>query len=281
MSHSSLVTMIHPTAVVHPKANLHPTVKVGPYCVVGEQVTIGAGTELMPHVVIDGWTDIGENNRFSPGAVIGGDPPDLKYRGAPSRLIIGNNNRFRECVTVNRATHEGESTLIGDDNLLMAYVHVAHNCEIGDRVVIANSVSLAGHVIIESRATIGGIVGVHQFVHVGRLAMVAGMARLERDAPPFMMVEGHPARIRGLNLVGLERVGISAVQDGETYTLIRKAFRLLYRDGFTLNQALDQLNLFPANPTVSHLTNFLNQSLHPNRRGPVPHARRTKVDSEE
>lgn len=281
MSHSSLVTLIHPTAVVHPKANLHPTVQVGPYCVVGEQVTLGAGTQLMNHVVIEGWTEVGENNRFFSGAVIGGEPQDLKYQGAPSRVLIGNNNRFRECVTVNRATHEGEATVIGDDNLLMAYVHVAHNCQIGDRVVVANSVALAGHVTLESRVTIGGLAGVHQFVHIGRLAMIAGMSRVERDAPPFMMVEGHAGRVRGLNLVGLARMGISAEQDNETYTLIRKAFRLLYRSENTFKEALAQLNQFPANPAVSHLAHFLNQSILSHRRGPLPGGKKGRTGSEE
>ncbi|WP_287129866.1 acyl-ACP--UDP-N-acetylglucosamine O-acyltransferase [Candidatus Cyanaurora vandensis] len=275
MSQPTLMSLIHPTALVHPKAQLHPTVRVGPYSVVGEHVTIGPETEVMAQVVIDGWTEIGANNRIFPGAVIGGEPQDLKYQGAPSRVIIGNNNRLRECVTVNRATHEGECTVIGDDNLLMAYVHVAHNCAIADQVVISSSVLLAGHVTIESRAVIGGMLGIHQFVHVGRLSMVGGMSRVERDVPPFTMVEGNPARVRGLNLVGLARAGISPQQDDQTYALIRKAFRVLYRSGQTFNEALDELTQFPPNLAVDHLVHFLQQSLS-TRRGPVPGSQKNK-----
>ncbi|WP_390624700.1 acyl-ACP--UDP-N-acetylglucosamine O-acyltransferase [Anthocerotibacter panamensis] len=269
-----MLPMIHPSASVHPKAQLHPTVRVGPYSVVGEHVTIGPDTEVMAHVVIDGWTDIGANNAIFPGAVIGQEPQDLKYQGAPSRVVIGNNNRIRECVTVNRATHEGEITSIGDDNLIMAYVHVAHNCQIGDQVVIANSVALAGHVHIESRAVLGGVLGVHQFVHIGKLSMVGGMSRVERDVPPFTMVEGNPVRVRGLNLVGLDRAGISSEQDSETYALLRKAFRLLYRSGLTFNDALDQLTQLPSNDAVDHLLIFLKASLTGRRRGPIPGAKR-------
>jgi len=278
MSHPTLTTMIHPTAVVHPKANLHPTVRVGPYSMVGEHVTIGADTEIMAHVVIDGPIEIGSNNRIFSGAVLGGEPQDLKYQGALSKVIIGNNNCIREFVTINRATHEGEATVLGDGNLLMAYVHVAHNCVIGDHVVIANSVALAGHVTIESRAVIGGMVGIHQFVHIGRLSMVGGMSRIQRDVPPFTMAEGSPARIRGLNLVGLARAGISSEQDNQTFSLIRKAYRTLYRSGTPLAQALEELASFAANPAVDHLKNFLDQSLSGKRRGPIPSGYRTSSD---
>jgi UDP-N-acetylglucosamine acyltransferase len=196
---------IHPTAVIHPKAELHETVQVGPYAVIGEHVRIAAHTVVGAHVVIDGWTEIGEGNHIFPGAVVGTEPQDLKYSGAPSQVVIGRGNRIREFVTINRATNEGEATLIGDHNLLMAYTHVAHNCVIENQVVITNAVSLAGHIHIESQARIGGMVGIHQFTRIGRLAMVGAMSRVDRDVPPYMLVEGHPARIRGLNLVGLRR----------------------------------------------------------------------------
>ncbi len=276
----TLMSKIHPTAQIHPKAEIHPTAEIGAYCVVGEHVVIGPGTQLIAHVVVDGWTQIGANNRVFPYVVIGGEPQDRKFRGAPTQVIIGNNNQIREFVTINRATHEGESTLIGDDNMLLAYVHVAHNCVIGNRVTISNSVQLAGHVTVESQAVIGGLLGIHQFVHIGRLAMLGAMSRVERDVPPFTMIEGNPARIRGLNLVGLQRSGISADQDGETFALLRKAFRTLYRSDYTLDQGLALIAQLPANPAVDHLTRFLQESLTTPRRGPVPGMRRSHADGE-
>ncbi len=274
-----LLPMIHPTAVVHPGAKIHSTATVGPYSVIGEHVTIGAGTEVMAHVVIEGWTEIGSHNRISPGAVIGGEPQDLKYRGAPSKVIIGDHNRIRECVTVNRATHEDEATVIGSHNLFMAYVHIAHNCCLGDHIVIANAVALAGHVTIESRAVLGGMSGFHQFVHVGKLSMVGAMSRVERDVPPFMMVQGQPVRVRGINSVGLERAGIA--DDTEGYLLIRKAYRLLYRSDQPLAEALDALSQFPANAEVDHLRNFLAVSISDRRRGPIPPSIKGQPEAED
>ena len=209
-----LTTLIHPTAVIHPNAQINPTVEVGPYAVIGDQVKIGAQTTIGPHVVIEGPTEIGKNNRIFPSAVIGLEPQDLKYKGVPSGLKIGDGNTIREFVTINRATEADELTEIGNNNLLMAYVHVAHNCVLEDHLVIANAVALAGHVHIESRAVIGGALGVHQFVHIGRNAMLGGMSRIDRDAPPFMMIEGNPSRVRSLNLLGLKRAGLTTEDIG-------------------------------------------------------------------
>ena len=261
---------IHDTATVHPHAQLHPTVEVGPGCVIGEHVRIGAGTKLYANVVVDGWTSIGADNAIFPGAAIGLEPQDLKYRGAPSRVEIGDRNCLRECVTVNRATGEGEVTRLGDDNMLMAYAHVAHNCEIGDRTIIANSVALAGHIHIESQARISGLVGVHQFTHIGRLAMVGGMARIDRDVPPYTMVEGNPGRIRGLNLVGLKRSGLHA-SDPE-FKQLKAAYRLLYRSDRKLVEALQELaDWSPKGEYLAELLRFLTGSVHDaNRRGPLP-----------
>jgi UDP-N-acetylglucosamine acyltransferase len=262
--------------VIHPKAELHETVSVGPHAVIGEHVRIGAHTVLGPNVVIEGWTVLGEGNRIFPGAVIGLEPQDLKYDGAPTEVRIGNYNRIREYVTIHRATREGEATLIGNDNLLMAYVHIAHNCSIGDQVIITNSVMLAGHVHIESRARLGGGVGIHQFTHIGELAMVGGMSRIDRDVPPFMMVEGHPARIRGLNLVGLKRAEASA----ESLSLLKKAYRLIYRSGIPMTKALQTLRTWPESNLLTHLIQFLDDSLaHPHRRGPLP-THRTREDQD-
>jgi UDP-N-acetylglucosamine acyltransferase len=267
---SLLNPLIHPTAIVHPDANLHPTVQVGAYATVGAKVKIGADTVIGPHVVIDGWTEIGARNRIFPGAAIGLDPQDLKYDGSLTLVQIGDDNLIREYVTINRATRTGEATVIGNGNLLMAYVHVAHNCVIQNQVVIANSVALAGHVHIESRATIGGIVGIHQFVHIGRLAMVGGMSRIERDVPPFMLVEGNPSRVRSLNQVGLKRAGLDAADNGKTLQTLKKAFRILYRSGLTISQALEQLELLPDNEPLQHLRQFLQRSQADNRRGSIP-----------
>lgn len=258
--------MIHPTAIIEPGANLHPSVEVGPYAIIGPKVTIGPETTIGAHAVIDGTTEIGARNRIFPGVAIGLEPQDLKYDGAESFTKIGDGNTLREYVTVNRATGAGEFTVIGDNNLLMAYVHVAHNCSIGHQVVIANNVSLAGHVHIDSRAVIGGVLGIHQFVHIGKLSMVGGMSRIERDVPPFMLVEGNPCRVRILNQVGLKRAGLSE----DDRSLLKQAFKILYRSGLTLNQALDKLDLLADNDYIQHLSSFLHASLGDSRRGPIP-----------
>lgn len=262
-------TLIHPTAVIHPDAELHPTVQVGPYAVIGEGVKVGPETTIGAHAVLEGPTEIGARNQIFPGAAIGLAPQDLKYDGSNTRVKIGNDNRIREYVTIHRATHAGGATIIGEGNLLLAYVHVAHDCVIEDEVVISNSVNLGGHVHVESRATIGGMVGIHQFVHIGRLAMLAAMSRIDRDVPPYMLVEGHPARVRSLNLVGLRRAGI-AVQ-GQGLETLKEAFRLLYRSDLTLNQALEKLELLPENQHLQHLHRFLQLSHQlKGRRGSIP-----------
>lgn len=270
-----LLTLIHPTAVIDPGAKLHPSVQVGAYAVIGAQVKVGADTKIGSHVIIDGCTEIGERNHIFTGAAIGLEPQDLKYDGSLSLVKIGNDNRIREYVTINRATRAGEVTLIGDNNLLMAYVHVAHNCCLENGVIIANAVSLAGHVHIESQARLGGVLGIHQFVHIGRLAMVGGMSRVDRDVPPFMLVEGNPARVRALNQVGLKRSSLSEIEAGKVLQSLKKAFRLLYRSGLTLNQALEHLDLLPDSEPLQHLRQFLQLSQLEGRRGPIPGQRTT------
>lgn len=266
-----MATLIHPTAVIHPGAELHPTVQVGPYAVIGNNVKVGPGTTIGAHVVIEGLTEIGARNHIFSGAVIGSEPQDRKYNGGLTWVKIGDDNQIREYATINRATGEGEATVIGNGNLLMAYVHVAHNCVIEDSVVISNNLAMAGHVHIESKATIGGAVGIHQFVHIGRLAMVGGMSRIDRDVPPYMLVEGNPSRVRSLNLVGLKRAGLTAAELGQ----LKKAFRTLYRSGHTLSQALEHLDLLPDSEELQHLRRFLQLSSMEGRRGLIP-GRRTK-----
>jgi UDP-N-acetylglucosamine acyltransferase len=265
-----LMTRIHPTAVVHPGAELDPTVQVGPYAIIGENVKIGAGTTVGPHVVIEGPTIIGVGNQIFAGAAIGLDSQDLKYKGGETWVKIGNYNRIREYVTINRATGIGEATVIGNHNLLMAYVHIAHNCTIEDNVKIANATSLAGDVHVESEAVISGVLGVHQFVRIGRLSMIGGMTRIQRDVPPFTIVEGTPARVRSLNLVGLQRSGCTP----EELAVLKKAFRTIYYSHKTILQALEELDLFPTYERVQHLQRFLQLSIdgkkENKRRGPIP-----------
>ncbi len=279
---SLTTTLIHPTAVIHTGARLHPTVKVGPYAVIGEQVTIGPDTEIGAHVVIDGQTTIGSRNRIFPGSAIGLEPQDLKYDGAMSRVDIGDHNLIREGVTINRATNAGESTRIGHHNLLMAYSHVAHNCIVEDQVVVANSAALAGHVYVESWARISGLVGVHQFVHIGRFAYIGGLSRIDRDVPPFTMVNGNPARVRGLNQVGLQRAGLAAQHQGEDYRQLKQAYRLVYRSGGSLTDALAKLSQWDDNELVHHFSQFLlASSQHPHRRGFLPGRRQTGHQAED
>lgn len=264
-------TLIHPTAVIHPSAELHPTVRVGPYAVIGEQVRVGAHTEIGAHVIIEGPTEVGVGNRIFPGAIIGTASQDQKYTGANSALRIGDYNTIREFVTINRANGEGDATIIGNHNLLLAYVHVAHDCVIEDQVVITNAASIAGHVCIESKARIGGMVGIHQFVHIGRLAMVGAMARVDRDVPPYMLVEGHPARVRALNQVGLRRAGVTEAQMRD----LKEAFRILYRRELPLAQAIAELATLPPSEYLEHLQRFLTYAREEGRRGLTPSGRAT------
>lgn len=255
--------LIHPTAVIHPSAELHPTVQVGAYAVIGAKVKVGAGTVIAPHVVLDGDTHIGERNQLFPGAAIGLEPQDLKYDGSIGPVRIGDGNQIREYVTIHRPTRGDEITRLGNNNLLMAYTHIGHNCVIEDQVIIANSVAMAGHVHVESGARISGVLGVHQFVHIGRLAMVGGMTRIDRDVPPYMMVEGNPPRVRSTNAVGLQRAGLSALE----LKSIKDAFRLLYRSQTTFAEALEKLELDLSNEHVQHLSEFIRRSQLPGRRG--------------
>lgn len=228
------IRKIHETAVVHPGARLGKDVEIGPYAVIGENVLIGDGTKIGAHVVIDGWTSVGKNCVIFPSASIGTEPQDLKFRGEKSYVFIGDNTKIREFATVNRATGEGEETRVGSNCLLMAYTHVAHNCIVGNNVIMSNAATLAGHVIVEDRVIIGGLAGVHQFVKIGRNAMIGGASKVVQDVPPFVIVDGHPAKVAGLNNVGLARAGISEVARRN----LKKAYRILFRSGLTLAQAI-------------------------------------------
>ena len=263
-------TQIHPTAVVDAKAELAAGVVIGPGAVVGPEVVIGANTWIGPNAVLDGRLRLGRDNRVFPGACLGLEPQDLKYKGAPTEVVIGDGNTIRECVTINRATDEGERTLVGDGNLLMAYCHLGHNCELGNGIVMSNAIQVAGHVIIEDRAVIGGCLGIHQFVHIGSMAMVGGMTRVERDVPPYCLVEGHPGRVRGMNRVGLRRSGLADRDGGQELKQLQDIWNLVYRSDLVIAQALEQAKQQDLLPAAAHFCRVLEASIGKGRRGPMP-----------
>jgi UDP-N-acetylglucosamine acyltransferase len=250
--------VIHPTAIVHPKAELAQGVCVDPYAVIGEHVTVGPRTRIGAHCVIEGRTTIGSDCQIFAGAVIGSVPQDLKYQGEESSLVIGDRNRIREYVTINLGTAGGGGkTVIGSDGVFMAYAHVAHDCLIGDHVILANSVALAGHIVIEDHAIIGGLVGVHQFVRVGRLSITGGCSRVIQDVPPYAMCVGYPATVFGLNNEGLKRAGVSA----ETKQRLRRAFRVLFHSKLSMSHALEQVARDTDHcPELAHLLDFIRRS---------------------
>jgi len=269
----AMATSVHPTAIVDPRAELAEGVEVGPYAVIGPEVQIGAGCRIGPHVVIDGRVRMGQGNRIFPGACIGLEPQDLKYNGAPTEVVLGDDNTIRECVTINRATAEGEQTRLGSGNLLMAYSHLGHNCDLGDRIVIANGVAVAGHVVIGDRAVVGGMLGIHQFVHIGTMAMVGGMSRIDRDVPPYAIVEGHPGRLRGLNRIGIKRSGLADLDDGAQARQLQQVWAELYRGDSVLAEALLRVRQQQLLPPAETLVSFLEASTAPGRRGPLPAGR--------
>lgn len=229
---------IHPTALVDPNAELDQNVVVGPYAVIGPQVRIGAGTTIGAHCVIEGHTRIGQGNRIFQFASIGAAPQDKKYAGEPTRLEIGDGNTIREFVTINTGTVQDTGiTRLGDDNWIMAYVHIAHDCQLGNHVILANAVQLAGHVHLGDWAFLGGLTGVHQFVRVGAHAMTAFQARLAQDLPPFVTAAGNPAEVQGINAEGLRRRGFTA----ERIAIVKRMHRLLYRQGLRLETAIEQI----------------------------------------
>ena len=228
---------IHPTAIVESGAQLADDVIIGPYCTVSAEAVIGRGTELISHVVIAGNTTLGEENRVSPFAVLGGQTQDLKFKGGSPGVKIGNKNTIREYVTVNAATNDGDYTVVGDQCLLMAYSHIAHCCHVGNQVIIANGVQIAGHVTIEDQATIEGMVGIVQFLRVGRMAFIGGLSKVSKDVPPFMIAHGDPIEVRGFNRVGMERRGCSDAARRS----IKEAYRILYRSEEPLQDALARM----------------------------------------
>lgn len=248
---------IHPTAIIHPTAEIADDVEIGPYCLVGERAVIGKGTRLEAHVVVDSWTVLGESNHLFWGVIVGAPPQDRKYKDEPTCLKIGNHNVIREYVTLHRASGEGEETLIGDHNFFMAYSHVGHNSRVGSHVVMANSVGIGGHSVIEDYVNFGGLVGVHQFTTIGAYAMIGGMSRVNRDAPPYMLIEGSPFKVYGINSIGLQRAGFSQ----ETRDTLKTACRLLYYSNLKFAQAIEKIRAeLPAIPEIEHLIESLEAS---------------------
>lgn len=246
-------TEVHPTSWVAPRAELGVGVKIGPYSLIEGDVKIGDRCVIESHAVVKKGTTLGCDCRISPNVVLGHEPQDSKFHGEDSFVLVGNRNIFREGATVHRATGEGNATALGDENMLMAYSHVGHNCQLGSGLMIANYTGISGHVVIEDRVVIGGMVGIHQFVHVGKLAMLAGYARVTQDVPPFMMGAGL-GEIVGLNVVGLRRSGV----DQETRNDLKKAYRLLYRSNLNTSQAINRIEKdIRRTPELEYLLAFL------------------------
>jgi len=250
---------IHPTSVIDPTAEIDPTVVIGPYCVVGECCILGPNVRLHPHVLLIGWTDLGESCEVYPGAMLGGSPQDRKYKGEPTYLRVGARTQIRECVTVHRATGDGAETTIGEDTMIMAYAHIGHNCHLGKGVTLANNAGIAGHTLIEDYVNIGGYVGMHQYSRIGTLAMVGGMSKVVRDIPPYALADGRPAQVVGLNAVGLHRAGFSP----QSQAALKEAFRIIYRSNLNLSQALARVREDVHQcQEVQRLVTFLEEVFH-------------------
>ena len=243
---------VHPSAVVAPGAELAPGVEIGPHCVIGPGVVIGEGTVIGPLTVVN-HTTLGRDCVVL-GAMLGGDPQDAKFRGEPTRVVIGDRNQIREFVTIHRASGEGTVTLVGDDNLIMANSHLAHNCRVGNGCMLASYAGMSGHTTIEDGAIIGGMVGSVQRVTVGKLAICSGYSKLSEDVPPFVIADGRPARVKALNIIGLRRAEIPP----ERRRALQQAFRLLYRSKLNRSRALERINAeVMLTPEVSYLLEFL------------------------
>ncbi|MBD5605417.1 MAG: acyl-ACP--UDP-N-acetylglucosamine O-acyltransferase [Candidatus Eremiobacteraeota bacterium] len=245
--------MIHPTAIVHPGAKVGKGAEIGPFCVIGEHVTVGAGAMLLSHVVVNGYTTIGEDAKIHPFCSIGAPSQDRKYVGERSFTTIGARTEIREFVSVHRATGEGETTSIGDDSLLLTYVHIAHNCKIGNNVTMSSTAQLAGHVVVEDFVTIGGQTGVHQFVRIGEHAMVGGISRIGRDVPPYVLVSGNPAKPYGLNRVGLQRTDFTP----DVMSELKECYNLIYRSGHNISQAAEAMRAIVKSDKSRHLLAFI------------------------
>ena len=248
--------MVHPTAIIHPQSRIGADCEIGPCCVIGEHVELGPGCRLHSHVVIDGHTRLGQSNEIFPFASIGLRTQDLKWKGGLTRTEIGDHNTIRECVTIHSATGEGEATVIGSHNNILANSHIGHNVVLGNRVIISMA-ALAGHVVVEDYALVGGLSAVHQFCRIGTMAMTGGCTKVVQDVPPYVIVDGNPAEARTINKVGLERNGVSEAAQAA----LRQAYKILFREGLTTSNALARIESeLPPLPEVKHLVQFIRGS---------------------
>lgn len=247
-------TEIHSTAIVDESAQIGGGVSVGAYSIIGPNVRIGDGTRIGSHVSIEENTTLGKDCTVLTGAVLGGAPQDYKFQGEETFLKIGDTNMIREYVTIHRASGEGESTVIGDNNMLMAYCHIGHNCVLGSGITMANMVGISGHTLIEDKVVFGGIVGVHQKVRIGKLAMVGGFSKVVQDVPPFAMADGRPSRVCDLNVIGLRRNGVVAKVRSD----VKQAYKLLYRSNLNVTQALEAIeNEIEPSEELQYLLDFI------------------------
>lgn len=248
---------IHPTAIISKNACVEADVEIGPYAIIGDHVKIAKGVKIGSFCVIENDTTIGAGCKIFTGAAIGSIPQDLKYCGQKSFVVIGENNIIREYVTINLSTTEGEKTIIGDNNLIMAYSHIAHDCIVGSGCIIANSGTLAGHVKLEDKVVIGGLVAVHQFVRLGKMSIVGGCSKVVTDIPPFSTCDGHPAKFYGLNIIGLKRAGVSS----EVMRQLRAAFKIFFQSGLNKKNAIEKIKKeIELSGEINHLVDFLSSS---------------------
>jgi UDP-N-acetylglucosamine acyltransferase len=250
--------VIHPTAIVHPKAEIDSNVQIGPYSVIGDNVSIGSGTVIGPHVVVDPFVSIGPDCHIFQYASVGAEPQAVKFKGEKTYVKIGRGSVVREFATINRGTEFGTGvTEIGEENLLMAYCHVAHDCQTGRKVILANGATLAGHIVIGNYVTVGGLVAIHQFVRIGDYAYVGGKSGVPKDIPPYVIATGDRAKLYGLNRVGLKRHGFP----GATVNELKKAYRIFFRIGITLNEAIERVQAEVDHlPEVVNFINFIKSS---------------------
>ncbi len=249
---------IHPSAVVSPRAELASGVRIGPYSVIGDHVTIGKDTVIGSHVALEGHTQIGERNRIYPFVSIGFPPQDIGYRGEDTRLLIGNDNIIREYATINRATTKEEwETIVGNENYIMSYAHIAHDCILGNKIIMSNVATLGGHIAVGDHAILGGMVAVHQFVRIGAYAFIGGKAGVDRDVPPFVITAGSRAKLYGINGRGLRRLGFSQ----ETITGLKMAYRIIWRDNKKMDEGIRQVRkAIKSFPELELLLSFIEES---------------------
>lgn len=248
---------IHPSAIIDPQAQIGQDCIIGPYCIIGANVVLGDRCRLHSHVVVGGHTVLGSENEIYPFASIGLKTQDLKWKGGVTRTEIGARNTFREYVTIHSATGDGEVTRVGSDNNILACCHLAHNVNLGNRIIMSNYAALAGHASVEDFAVFGGMAAVHQFCRIGKMSIIGGCSKVVQDVPPFMLVDGNPAQTRTVNKVGMERNGISA----EAQSAMKHAFKILFREGLTISNALARIEAeLPPLPEIKHLVEFARSS---------------------